>query len=108
MGEEEEKADEADLIEYTEETTEESPGLFQWPWQGYQPWVHFAEAANIMNQMEYMEVVTLGLTKGCIFLVTIAGTPCNSLTDTRTSHSCMSEIFIKTHFLKLKKVFILL
>ena len=93
MWEEDGEADESDLTECDEETIEDSPGPSQWPSQGYQPEVYFAEATNITDQTEYVEAVTLGLPKGAAFLVTTAGTLCNALIDTGVSHSCRSESF---------------
>ena len=40
-----------------------------------------------------MEVITLSLTMGAAFPVTIAGVNCNALIDTGATRSCISETF---------------
>ena len=41
-----------------------------------------------------MEVITLSLTRGATFSVTIAGVNGNALMDTGTTRSCISETFL--------------
>ena len=52
--------------------------------------VYFEEGTEV-NQIEYLETVTLGLTKDATFSITIAGINCNSLIDTGASHRCTSK-----------------
>ena len=59
----------------------------------YQPEVYFSSEIEDKNKEEFVEVVTLSLTGGATFLVTIAGVNCNTLIDTGPMRSCISETF---------------
>ena len=45
------------------------------------------------NKEEFMEVITLILTRGATFPVTTVGVDCNALTSTSATKSCISETF---------------
>ena len=45
------------------------------------------------NKEEIVEVITLSITKGATFLVTIAVVNCKGLIDTGATRSCISETF---------------
>ena len=56
--------------------------------------------------MKYIEAIILGLMKGATFLVAIAGTQCDTLTDAGASHSCTSEnVYHQLTFPQIKKFF---
>ena len=74
MCEEEEELDDADLIEIAEKTIEEFLGFTQLLAHDYQPKIYFEKVSDTTDQTEYIKAVTLGLTKGATFPVTIAGT----------------------------------
>ena len=74
MQEEEEELEGADLVKLINETVEELPEHCQWLVQAYQPKVYLAE----MNQVEDVEAVILGLTRGATFPITISDTNCNA------------------------------
>ena len=59
----------------------------------YQPDMHFANEIEYKNREQFMEVITLSLTKGATFLVTIAGVNCNALMYTSAMRSCRSDTF---------------
>ena len=60
----------------------------------YQPDVYFTSEIEDKNREKFMEVVTLSLTRGATFLVTIAGLNFNALINTSTTINCISETFI--------------
>ena len=59
----------------------------------YQPEVYFISEIKDKNKEEFMEVVTLSLTKGATFPVTIMGVSCNVLIDLGATRSCINETF---------------
>ena len=59
----------------------------------YWPQVYFATEIEDKNNEEFMEVITLSLTRGTTFLVTIARVNCNTLIDIGATRSCKSEMF---------------
>ena len=59
----------------------------------YQPEVYFASEIEDKNKEEFVEVITISLTRGATFLVKIAGVNCNALIDTSALRSCISETF---------------
>ena len=59
----------------------------------YQTEVYFATENEDKNKEEFMEVVTLNLTRGTAFLVTIARVNHNALIDTRATKTCINETF---------------
>ena len=59
----------------------------------YQPEVYLASKIEDKNKEEFVEVITLSLTKGATFPVTIAGVNCNALIHTGATRSCISETF---------------
>ena len=72
----------------------------------YQPEVYFAREVEDKNNEEFVEVITLSLTRGAAFLVTIAGISCNALINTGAMQSCISETFYnQLMLLQLLKVF---
>ena len=76
--------------------------------KGYQPEVYFASEIEDKNKEQFMEVITLSLTGGAAFLVTVAGVSCNALIDTSATRSCISETFYNQLMLpQLLKVFCL-
>ena len=48
----------------------------------YQPEVYFTSEVEDKNKAEFVEVITLSLTRDATFPVTIAGVNCNALIDT--------------------------
>ena len=54
--------------------------------------MYFAREIEDKNE-EFVEVITLNLTMGATFSVTIAGVNCNAVIDTGTTRSCLSENF---------------
>ena len=61
--------------------------------QCYQPEVYFISKIEDKNKEEFVEVITLSLTRGATFLVTIAGVNCNALINTSATRSYVSEMF---------------
>ena len=53
--------------------------------------MYLAEGIDAVKQSDYMEAVTIGLTMGTTFPITIASTPQTTLVDTGDSCSHMSE-----------------
>ena len=60
----------------------------------YQPDVYFASEIEDKIKEEFVEVITLSLTRSVTFPVTIAGFNCNALINTGTIRSCISETFL--------------
>ena len=50
-----------------------------------------AQNINTVNQTEYVEAISTGLTKAATLPTTIADTPCNALVDTEAPHICLSD-----------------
>ena len=59
----------------------------------YQTELYFASKIEEKNEEEFVEIITLSLTRGPAFPVTIAGDNCNALIDTSATRSCISETF---------------
>ena len=57
----------------------------------YQPEVYFISEIKDKTKEEFVEVVTLSLTKGAAFQVTVVGVNCNALIDLGTTRTCISE-----------------
>ena len=68
----------------------------------YQPGVYFASEIENKNKEEFVEVITLSLTRGAAFPVTIAGVNCHSLINTDATRSCISETFYNQLMLPVK------
>ena len=60
----------------------------------YQPEVYFASEIEDKNTEEFMEVISLTLTRGTTFPVTIAGVSFNALINTSATRSYISYTFI--------------
>ena len=74
----------------------------------YQPEVYFASKIEDKNKEEFVEVITLSLSKIATFLVTIASVNCNTLIHTSATRSSISETFYnQLMLLWLLKAFIL-
>ena len=59
----------------------------------YQPEVYIASEIEDKNKEEFVEVVTLSLTRGATFPVTIAGVNCNALINNGATKRCIGETF---------------
>ena len=57
----------------------------------YQPEVNFASEIADKNKEEFMEVITLILTRGATFPITISSVNCNALINTGATRSCITE-----------------
>ena len=89
----EESMEEASLMEEVHEIVkefQESPQLLM---KYYQPEVYFSSGIENKNKKNFVKVITLNLTRGVTFQVTIAGVNCNAFIDTGATRSCISETF---------------
>ena len=59
----------------------------------YQPDEYFANENENKNKEEFVEVITLSLTRGAVFPVSTAGVICNALIYTSATRSYISETF---------------
>ena len=55
--------------------------------------MHFTNEIEDKNKEEFVESITLSLTRGVAFLVTIAGISCNALIDNRATRSYINKTF---------------
>ena len=60
----------------------------------YQLEVYFTSEIEDKNKEEFVEVITLSLTGGGTFPVTIAGVSCNAFIDTGAIRTCINEFFL--------------
>ena len=59
----------------------------------YQSEVYFVSKIDDKNKEEFVEVITLSLTRDTAFPITIAGINFSALIDTSATRSCISETF---------------
>ena len=88
-----ESVEEANSVEEVHEIAEQFQKSSQGLMKCYQPEMYFTSEIEDKNKEEFMEVITLRLTKDAIFLVTTAGVNCNALIDTGATRSCICETF---------------
>ena len=82
--------EEASSVEEVHEIAKQFQESPQWLMKCYQSEVYFTSDIEDKNIEEFMEVVTLSLTRSATVTVTIAGVNCNALIDTGATRTCIS------------------
>ena len=87
-----ESIEEARSVEKVHKIVKEFQESPHWLVKCYQPEVYFASKIEDKNKGEFVEVITLSLTRGAAFPVTIAGVSCNTLIDTGATRRCIINL----------------